>query len=554
MPIDKRDLALCFSLSLAFFLMATWNLGIDDVPISTWIASDGESFYIDLGSPKNVSVLYLLLKRGEIDLELHTGNPGSWSGRITASLNGYYSWEKIGIDRETRYIRLVFEPTFGEIAEIAVISEGVERIAVSQIIGGNGGDERLMRLIDEQEKVKLPPTYVSETYFDEIYFVRAAEDYLTLDEPFERSHPPLGKLMLAAGISAFGYSPFGWRIMGVLFATLMIPVIYLLGKRMFGSWLGAFSSAFLLTFDFMHFTMGRIATVDTFVVFFSLVSQFFFFTYFQDFLSCGQEASIRPLFLAVVFFSLGFSTKWYILFGFAGQIFLFLILRSGRLRESEDRPVFRRDAFSKNPSLTILGFITLSAIIYLLTFVPYLVIGHTLKDVYDRQWSMFHYHSVLSETHPFSSSWWSWPFILKPLWLYLSELPEGMVSTIAAMGNPAVWWIGLVSMGSAIEKVIREKDRICLFIITIFLFQWLPYALITRCTFIYHFYINVPLLCLATAYFINKSWNSRSGEITGLTYLIVIAALYVLFYPVISGSPIARSFIAYLRWFNSWKF
>ena len=534
--------------------MAIWNLGIDDAPTSTWIASHGESFYIDLGGPKNVSELYLLLKRGEIDLELYTGRPGSWIGRITASLNGYYSWKKIGIDHETRYMKLVFEPTFGEIVEIAVISEGVERIAVSQINGGNGGDEGLMRLIDEQEKVKLPPTYVSETYFDEIYFVRAAEDYLTLDEPFEWSHPPLGKLILAAGISAFGYSPFGWRIMGVLFATLMIPVIYLLGKRMFGSWLGAFSSAFLLTFDFMHFTMARIATVDTFVVFFSLVSHFFFFTYFQDFLRRGREASNRPLFLAVVFFSLGFSTKWYILFGFAGQIFLFQLLRSGRLRESEDRPVFRRDAFSKNPSLTILGFITLSAIIYLLTFVPYLVIGHTLKDVYDRQWSMFHYHSVLSETHPFSSSWWSWPFILKPLWLYLSELPEGMVSTIAAMGNPAVWWIGLVSMGSAIEKVIREKDRICLFIITIFLFQWLPYALITRCTFIYHFYINVPLLCLATAYFINKSWNSRSGIITRLTYLIVIAALYVLFYPVISGSPIARSFIAYLRWFNSWKF
>jgi len=82
--------------------MATWNLGIEDAPISTWIASDGESFYIDLGSPKNVSELYLLLKRGDIDLELYTGSPGSWSGRITASLNGYYSWEKIGIDRETR--------------------------------------------------------------------------------------------------------------------------------------------------------------------------------------------------------------------------------------------------------------------------------------------------------------------------------------------------------------------------------------------------------------------------------------------------------------------
>jgi hypothetical protein len=61
MPIDKRDLASCLSLTLAFFLMAIWNLGIDDIPISTWMASDCESFYIDLESPKNVSELYLLL-------------------------------------------------------------------------------------------------------------------------------------------------------------------------------------------------------------------------------------------------------------------------------------------------------------------------------------------------------------------------------------------------------------------------------------------------------------------------------------------------------------
>lgn len=361
-------------------------------------------------------------------------------------------------------------------------------------------------------------------------------------------------MILAAGISVFGYSPFGWRIMGVLFATLMIPVIYILGKRIIGSWLGAFSSAFLLTFDFMHFTMSRIATVDTFVVLFSLVSQFFFFTYFQDFLRYGREASLNPLLLAVVFFSLGFSTKWYILFGFTGQIFLFQLLRSGRLRDIEDGDIFGSDAFSKNPFLAFFGLIAISAIIYLLTFVPYIVLGHTLKDVYDRQWSMLHYHSTLTETHPFSSSWWSWPFVLRPLWLYFSELSEGVVSTIAAMGNPVVWWIGLVSMGSAVEKAIREKDRFCLFIVTIFLFQWLPYALITRCTFFYHFYINVPLLCLASAYFLNKSWNSRSGEITGLAYLIVVAALYVLFYPVISGSPVARSFIECLRWFNSWKF
>jgi len=550
MSTDKRDLILCFSLSLAFFLIATWNLGIDNTPTSSWIASDRESYCIDLGSSKNVSELYLLLKRGEIKLELYTGNPENWSGKIATSLNGYYKWKTINIDCETRYIRLVFEPTLGEILEVAVITDWMGRVEISQIVEGNGENEELMKLIDEQEKVKLSPTYVSETYFDEIYFVRAAEEYLTFKDPFEWSHPPLGKLILAAGIYLFGYSPFGWRIMGVLFATLMIPIIYFLGKRMFGNLLGAFSSALLLTFDFMHFTMGRIATVDTFVVFFSLVSQFFFFSYFQNYLRYGLKTSIRPLFFTVVFFSLGFSTKWYILFGFFGQIFLFLLIMSGRLTVSEDRTIIGNDTFSKYKFLAIFGLMALSAIIYLLTFVPYIVIGHTLWDVYDRQWLMFKYHSTLTENHPFSSRWWSWPFVLKPLWFYLSVLPERKVSSIIAMGNPAIWWIGLIAIYSAVKKAIKEKDRICLFIITIFLFQWLPYALVKRCTFIYHFYINVPFLCLATVYFVNKFWNSRSGKIYGLTYLIIVAAFFVIFLPLISGNPVARLLLERLRIFN----
>ena len=31
---------------------------------------------------------------------------------------------------------------------------------------------------------------------------------------------------MAAGIAIFGHNPFGWRIAGVIFATLMIPLIY----------------------------------------------------------------------------------------------------------------------------------------------------------------------------------------------------------------------------------------------------------------------------------------------------------------------------------------
>ena len=122
--------------------------------------------------------------------------------------------------------------------------------------------------------------------------------------------PTLGKLIQAVGVAVVGATPFGWRIMGVIFGTLIVAVMYLLGKKLFGTWIGGFSAAFLMTFDFMHFTMARIGTVDTYVIFFSLLSQLFFLIYFMKVLKVGwKKTSVLPLFLAVVFFSLGFLHK-----------------------------------------------------------------------------------------------------------------------------------------------------------------------------------------------------------------------------------------------------
>ena len=168
--------------------------------------------------------------------------------------------------------------------------------------------------------VQYPSDYMSNTYFDEIYFVRTAEQYLHLQIPYEWTHPPLGKLIQAAGIAIFGFDPFGWRIMGVIFATLMIALVYLLGKELLGTWIGGFTAAFLLTFDFMHFTMARMGTADTYVVFFSVASQLFFLFTSRSVVKDGWKTSVLPLFLAFVFFALAFSSKWLVLYGFVGEV------------------------------------------------------------------------------------------------------------------------------------------------------------------------------------------------------------------------------------------
>ena len=167
---------------------------------------------------------------------------------------------------------------------------------------------------------------------------------------------------------------------------------------------------------------------------------------------------------------------------------------------------------------------------------------------------MLTYHTTLSATHPFSSPWFSWPIIYKPLWLYVSNLSPEIVSTIVAMGNPAIWWSGLVAITICVYRYYMKKDSTSLLLIVVFASQWLPYSLLTRPLFIYHYYMEVPILCIAISVLFKDSWRDRWSK--NITLAIILAALFlfIVFYPAISGIPTSSQTISSLRWFNTWIF
>ena len=552
MLATKRDLFTIAVLCIVFFSISTWNLGMTRVPVTTWQATGDESFYIDLGRIASVDTVYFLVKGGCGSVEVYTGSPEHWNYSNAIGLQGYYSWNNISINHDTQYLRFDFQQASVEVAEIAVLGKGTQKLAISTITALGSADQDLHRLIDEQELVEVPPTYASETYFDEIYYVSSAENYLKLQQPDEWTQPPLGKLIIASGILIFGYNPFGWRIMGVIFATLMIPLIYLLAKKLFGTWIGAFASAFLLTFDFMHFTMGRMATVDTFAVSFSLASQLFFLIYVQDVRKNGWKVSTLPLLLAVFIFALAFSTKWLALFGFAGQLVTLLALRlKDSVKLSEGRLSMNVKGLYARPFVLLFLFLAGAIFVYFMTYIPDMLAGSTLTDIFQLQGQMFTYHSGLETTNAFASQWWTWPLILKPLWLFTSYLPAGLVSTIMLMGNPAVWWIGFIFVILVLGEGMETMDFPCVYISVFFFLQWLPYVFISGPTFLYDFYVDVPFICLAAGYVLNRYWGKRWGRAAALAYFSAVVILFLLFYPAISGIPTPVSRIDSLRLLGS---
>ena len=81
-------------------------------------------------------------------------------------------------------------------------------------------------------------------------------------EPFLDPHPPLAKLVIAAGILLFGDHPWSWRIGNALLGILLVALTYMLGRRMFASRLaGALAASFVIC-DGMFLVDSRVAVID----------------------------------------------------------------------------------------------------------------------------------------------------------------------------------------------------------------------------------------------------------------------------------------------------
>ena len=153
-------------------------------------------------------------------------------------------------------------------------------------------------LTDEQALCPVRQTFMNSSYFDEIYHARTAWEHLNRVYPYEITHPPLGKLIIALGIRLFGMTPFGWRFSGTLFGVLMLPILYVFAKKLFGGRLVPTACTALMLTDFMHFVQTRIATIDTYAVFFILLKYLFMYLFVS-------EGKLRWLALCGLSFGLG---------------------------------------------------------------------------------------------------------------------------------------------------------------------------------------------------------------------------------------------------------
>ena len=573
LPFTKADGFIMLGITVLYTCFAFWNLGITQTPQTEMDIPYSASIDIISEDGRPISTLnWYLLNEQDIDfsMEIKESSVSEWSYLQDFTMSSVFSWASLQLPNPVYGIRITNIKEDAHVGEIVIQDSAGQILPVQNAMLSSP-------LYDEAETFPSTINHLTGCYFDEIYYTRTAYEFINGLPTYENTHPPFGKVLISWGASLFGTTPFGFRFMGTLFGVLMLPFMYLLGRNITRNrGIGAFI-CFIFAFDFMHFVQTRITTIDVFVTFFIILMYYFMERYIHlSFYDTPLVKTWIPLGACGIAFGFGVASKWTGAYAGAGLAVIFFTQLLTRYREYQYARLSPKKqteniehktiiaTFKNNTTKTIgfcmIFFVLIPFIIYLLSYIPFVDSYRPglLDKMIQNQKTMFSYHSNLDATHPYSSSWYEWPTIKRPIFYYSNVLEGSLRQGISSFGNPLVWWLGIPAFFYTLYVAIKKNKKSAGFLCLAFLAQFLPWTLISRCTFIYHFFPSVPFFALMIGYSLmslKEEYKIKPKIFYGILIIFALAVflLFLLFYPVLSGTPVHAEYVKnYLRWFDSW--
>ena len=581
-PLRRKDIFPLLLVTAAYAATAFFRLGSMTAPESYAVFDDSLSVSFSYSDVMDVDEISFFPALGTGSYTLEYSADGEHWERLTLSqpYNVLFKWQITDLLEASED-----QPAMGPISAqyFRLSAQKIDReegLWLGELVLWSHGspltpaqaDEAGAALFDEPSEWTDEYTYMNSTYFDEIYHARTALEHLENVYPYEVSHPPLGKLILSLGILLFGMTPFGWRFMGTLLGALMVPILYVFLKNLFGKTSVAFCGTCLFAFDFMHLVQTRIATIDTYAVFFILLSYYFMYRWLTVPVGSRLGKFTPSLFLSGLFWGIGCASKWTVIYAGIGLALLWLLGLIFRGREwsrlAAKRPDTPLPRFGGHVAgtvfLSVIFFVLIPACVYAASYLPYamarggLTLENLLTIVWDNQVFMLTYHQGVHTPHPYESYWYQWIFDARPI-LYYRDLSlaesQGIKSLFASFNNPLVSWAGLGAFFVLLGEAFRRKSGKALFILIAILSQLVPWLGIGRILFAYHYFPTTLFLVFAIAFLMDRMMERRrKGHrlmVYGFTGCTVL--LYAVFYPALIGlyTPLWYNEL-FLRWFPSW--
>jgi len=388
----------------------------------------------------------------------------------------------------------------------------------------------------------------NQTVFDEVHFGKFISGYYTHEYYFD-IHPPLGKLMIAGFAKAFDFKPeFSFAQIGEKFpdnkyltlrflpslAGAVLPVVlFLLALQLKFTPQGAFFTGLMVALENALLVQTHYILMDGFLLLFGFLTLLFYFK--------------RKFLWMAIFGGLAISIKW------TGLTFLalpFLIEVFYLFKEKNFKTILKLPIY----------FLFIPLILYFSVFVIHFSLltkpgsgdafmkptfhqDNVVTKFLQLNTEMYRSNQRLTATHPYGSSWYSWPFMSRSIFYWVSG-----DSRIYLLGNPLIWWASTLAVLMSLGYVSRHRT-IKLLLGGYFL-NLLPFIGISRVMFLYHYLTNLIFAILILVYLIEKQKNSKKIFI-GLTVVSVLAFIY--FAPLSYGLPLAPKAYESRVWLPSWK-
>ncbi|MEA3292800.1 MAG: glycosyltransferase family 39 protein, partial [Pseudomonadota bacterium] len=290
----------------------------------------------------------------------------------------------------------------------------------------------------------------AEKVFDEYHYVGAAqvmagmagmaENPGVAPDPYYH-HPPLGKLIIAAGIRLFGDTPFGWRIFAALFGLLSVGLLFQIAFKLFDSFFLAWVSAFVYSLDFLHIIHSRLAMLDIFLaapVLAGMLSSLYLL-----------ERPRSRIWMAVsaISWAIALAIKANTLIYLAAFLIIYVTF-------SREKPIERFGS---------VAIILLSAILlFSLSSFYYLTNGYSFVDWLQMRWDATFNFTSRAPSHPYESAPPMWLFNAKAIWYHFDNAAR---TGILGFGNPALWLAFIPALFIVFSAYRVEKRRTDLFLL-----------------------------------------------------------------------------------------
>lgn len=412
-------------------------------------------------------------------------------------------------------------------------------------------------------------------------------------------HPPFGKWLIAVGMWTFGpESSFGWRISTAVLGIATVALVMLVSYKLFQSSIVSVFAGLALAIDGLAITLSRTALLDASLTFFLLLA-FYLLLIDQEksrtrIVLAFEEHSrgvlwFRPWLIATGFF-LGIATsiKWSGLYLMAA-IGLYVVISETLLRKASGQENWLRNGVVLQGIASFLNLIPVAIASYLFTWLGWingndgysrnwakenpasgfeLVLPEWLRSLWHLHEMIYRFHINLTTEHAYQAHPIGWLLGIRPTAFFYESYSEGengcqfevgCSSAITALGNPALNVLGLLALGYLIFRYVKNKERNIGLVLLGVGALYLPWLVFSERT-VFHFYTVSfqPWLLIAAGFVVQKSYanlkrlSPRFAMVLLVTFLALVIALSVFFYPINTGLLLPFEQWQWRMWLPSW--